>query len=525
MESMAFVEPDMEKCLDTALGFIPKDSVIARLIAELRAFHAKEPDWHRCRDWLNVNYGYDKFRGACHMVPNHGAIIMSLLYGDDSFQKSLMIANTSGLDTDCNAGNVGCFLGIKNGLAGIQADADWRGPVSDRIYMPSADCGRTITDAVIETYHIVNMHRRMNGMEPLVPKNGARFHFELPGSVQGFRVEASETPLVLANVEGHSTLGERSLALRCHGLRQGRYARAATPTFIPEEFLVPTQETGDPLKTAPTIYPGQTIRAWVSAAPDNRTPIRCRLDVRAYGRDDRLELIPGSAMTLAPGQAAELSWRVPEIGGHPIAEVGIGLSSDATTTGTLYLDALTWDGEPNTTFTNPEDGSTLWQRAWVKGVDGFRTVDFTGGPVQYSAYYLVQNVGRGLLLQGTRDWRDYQARSEMGVTMARAFGLAARVQGMRRYYALLLEKPNKAVLVRVYDDEAVRLAEMPFDWDVDIQYTFALQLKGDRLLASIDTRELFDVRDADERLRDGAVAYVVDEGCVLSSAVTVSAVN
>jgi hypothetical protein len=92
---------------------------------------------------------------------------------------------------------------------------------------------------------------------------------------------------------------------------------------------------------------------------------------------------------------------------------------------------------------------------------------------------------------------------------------------MRRYYALLLEKPNAAVLVRVYDDEVVRLAEAPFEWDVDIQYTFSLQLKGDRLQAAINAKELFDIRDADERLRDGAVAYVVEEGCVLSSAVTV----
>ena len=43
-----------------------------------------------------------------------------------------MIVNTCGWDTDCNSGNVGCLLGIKNGLAGLDAGPDWRGPVADR---------------------------------------------------------------------------------------------------------------------------------------------------------------------------------------------------------------------------------------------------------------------------------------------------------------------------------------------------------------------------------------------------------
>src|SRR5256885_8650621 len=46
--------------------------------------------------------------------------------------KSLMIVNTCGWDTDCNSGNVGCLLGIRNGLEGIYSGPDRRGPVADR---------------------------------------------------------------------------------------------------------------------------------------------------------------------------------------------------------------------------------------------------------------------------------------------------------------------------------------------------------------------------------------------------------
>ena len=109
------------------------------------------------------SYGYDKYGGNCHMVPNHALIMLGLLYGDDDFQKALMIVNTGGWDTDCNSGNVGCLMGIKNGLAGIDAGPDWRGPVADRLYLPTADGGRAITDAVTETYHIVNIGRALAG--------------------------------------------------------------------------------------------------------------------------------------------------------------------------------------------------------------------------------------------------------------------------------------------------------------------------------------------------------------------------
>ncbi|MEZ4560537.1 MAG: ADP-ribosylglycohydrolase family protein [Caldilineaceae bacterium] len=131
MEALAFVESDLNVLIDTALTFIPGDSVIHRLIGDIREWHAAEPDWRKTREQIAATYGYDKYGGNCHMVPNHALIIHALLHGADDFQKSLMIVNTSGWDTDCNSGNVGCLLGIKNGLAGIDhGGPDWRTPVA-----------------------------------------------------------------------------------------------------------------------------------------------------------------------------------------------------------------------------------------------------------------------------------------------------------------------------------------------------------------------------------------------------------
>ncbi|MEE4194254.1 MAG: ADP-ribosylglycohydrolase family protein, partial [Anaerolineae bacterium] len=169
MESAAFGESNLDTLLDIGVSFVPKDSVIATMIHELRDLRNTKKDWRKAFKWLRKHYGYDCYGGGCHMVPNHGLMMLSLLWGDDDFKKTMMIVNTCGWDTDCNAGNVGCLMGIKNGLAGLSNGPDWRGPVADRLYLPTADGGSAISDAVKETDRIINIGRALQGLEPVHP--------------------------------------------------------------------------------------------------------------------------------------------------------------------------------------------------------------------------------------------------------------------------------------------------------------------------------------------------------------------
>ena len=102
-------------------------------------------------------------------------------------------------------------------------------------------------------------------MEPVAPKDGARFHFELPGSVQGFLPEETvETKgtVEVENVLGHSKAGSHSLGLRYTSVAPGRTARVSTATFIPsKEVSDYFEQRGYTLFASPTIYPGQTLRA------------------------------------------------------------------------------------------------------------------------------------------------------------------------------------------------------------------------------------------------------------------------
>jgi hypothetical protein len=381
------------------------------------------------------------------------------------------------------------------------------------MYLPTADGGRAITDAATEAYHLVNVGRALAGQEPVAPKGGARFHFELPGSVQGFQPDddpASTGVATVENVEGHSESGSRSLAIRYEHLAPGCPARVSTPTFIPPEAVeMPDYR----LLASPTLHPGQDVRARVVADEGNGAAVTCRLFVSAYGADDALRVLRGPEAVLEPGSAHVFGWRVGDAGGQPIARIGVELVADGAAGGVVYLDYVAWDGVPDVALTRPAEGGTMWRRAWVNGVDRFD--EHSPEP-----YRLVQNSGTGLLVQGSRGWTDYEVGAPVRLHMAESAGIGARVQGMRRYYALLLCRGGKARLVKALDGDAV-LAEADFSWQFDLTYDLRLRVRGNRLRASIDGEGVFDVEDKDRPLTGGAVALVCEEGRAESELVRV----
>jgi hypothetical protein len=514
MEALAFVENDLNKLIDCAVSFIPKDSVIYKMIEDIRSWHSKEKDWRKAREKLAQHYGYDKYGGNCHMVPNHGLIILSLLYGEDDCQKSLMIVNTSGWDTDCNSGNVGCLLGIKNGLAGIEAGPDFRTPVADKLYLPTADGGRAITDAVTETYHVVNMGRALAGEKPLTPKNGARFHFDLPGSVQGFEVE--ETIETKGTLRLENT--NQQLALHYQGLATGRIARASTPTFIPSEDVARYFERrGYKLLASPTLYAGQKVEAQIQADKKNSNPVQCQLYIRPYTENDALGILHSDAVMLEPGEAKTLEWTIPDTASSPIAFVGLELSGTHGAKGTVYLDHLAWRGAPSVTFTRPKYKGTMWKRAWVNGLDHQDRLDFLD--FWPEPFRLIQNVGRGLISQGTKDWQDYEATTRLTPHLCKTGGVAVRTQGLRRYYALLCDQ-QKIKIVKVLGQETI-LAETNGGWEFGKSYELNLKVSGNKLIGSVNGKAVLETTDPETSFTGGGVGLVCEEGRIGCEGVTV----
>ncbi len=507
MEAQAFVESDINKLLDVGVSVIPKDSTIYRMISDIREYHAAEPDWHKGRAKLVERYNYQNYGGNCHMVPNHGLIILGLLYGDSDFNKSMLVVNTSGWDTDCNSGNLGCLLGIKDGLSTFEHGKDWRGPVADRLYMPAAEGGRSITDAVIETQYIVNMGRALAGEAPIEYKDGARFHFEFPGSVQGFHSDEESTSL--ENVSGNSTKGSRSLKINFQ-----EKGSVSTPTFI-LPFEWPMMVLGYKLLASPTLYSGQKVKSGFKAQQD----LKVKLFLKVYNKEDKLKVVEGPEISVSAGEYTETEWIVPDTHSQPIAEIGFECSGGS---GSLFVDYLKWDGAPNIVLTRPfgssekhTDPPLLWRAAWVDAMDSWPAWSKDN-------YRMIQNESRGLIMQGTREWKNYTVEAEITPWLMTAGGIAARVQGLQRFYSLQLVKGNKARLVKALDGDTV-LDEKEFGWTETSTYALKLQVSGNRLKGWIDGQLMFEATD--NALAGGAVAFVVEQGNVTSQAMIVKPIN
>ena len=503
----AFVESDLDKLIDTAIALIPVDSMVYRLISDIRDWHAADHhDWYAAREKLAGQYGYDKYGGNCHIIPNHGLVILSLLYSQGDFHHAQTIVNTCGWDTDCNAGNVGCILGVLNGLAAFEGGPDWRGPVADRLFLPTANGGRAISDALRETDSIVEIAHAVRGQKWIHPKGGARFHFSLPGAVQGFR---SQDNLKAENVAHPIETSQRVLALH-YRLAANGISALLTPTFIPPEAI---EMSGYGLLASPTLYPGQTVRATLFADEKNSGSIDVGIQLQHYGQEDKLVSTNGPRQNLFPGESIHLEWQIPDLDGAPIAQVGISISSWEPAVGVIYLDQLSWDGSPNVTFRRPAASGRMWKRQWVDAADFFED-----GPGE--AFRVIQNRGRGSVITGTREWTDYNVQASIIPHLAKSFGLAARVQGLERYYALLLSHHNMARLIKRLDGETV-LAEQTFAWEFGRPYDLQITVRGNQILASVDGVILFNVEDLEHPLSGGGIALVCEEGHIGTDQVSV----
>lgn len=518
MEALAFVEPDLDRLTDEAVRLIPRDSLICCLINDVRSWKEQDGDWRRTRARINERYGYHRYGGNCHIVPNHALIHLGLQYGERDFGRSLMITNTSGWDTDCNSGNVGCLLGIRGGLDAFMGGRDWRGPVADRLFISSADGGRAITDAVTEAGRLVTAAHRLRRLDDRPPKNGARFHFSFAGSVQGWRGEASSAhgePAMAAirveNAPGYSAAGSRSLAIRVTRFGPERHVRAGAPTFVPPEALAPG---GYYLEASPSLYGGQTIRARVTAGADVATELAACLYIRLYGEGDlptpRQETLLGPVTTIAPGTPALLEWTLPEGDGRPIFQVGIDISGNADAGGTVYLDWLDWFGTPQVRWSAPSGSWPASRRAWV---DALYQLSGRHG----SMLTLVANDGRGMAITGQREWTEYTVGATIQPHMADEIGLAGYVQGLERYYAMVMQKSGVLRLVKRGPGEHGRtqehlLAEREEAWTLDRPYRFQLRFQAGTVHASLDDVPVFSVTDPNQPLREGAIGLLVTSG-------------
>lgn len=165
--------------------------------------------------------------------------------------------------------------------------------------------------------------------------------------------------------------------------------------------------------------------------------------------------------------------------------------------------------EPGANDTGAVD---FWERSWVSSVDTFHS---TLGP----SFYIAQDRGEGLISHGTRDWTDYRAVAhDFVVNLGPRAGLAVRVQGLNRYYAVMFIRGGKVALVKAADEERIDLVAAKFKWTLDTKYRVELSVMGADIYARVGEVEL---RATDAAYTGGAVGLVVAEGSLSADSIDI----
>ena len=147
---------------------------------------------------------------------------------------------------------------------------------------------------------------------------------------------------------------------------------------------------------------------------------------------------------------------------------------------------------------------TLPWRNPIVHVDTWAAGDDSEGP--YLEQHTINTDRRfnPLFVTGDREWRDYSVEvSVQPLSLEQHAGVAVRYRTSRQYYRIALEQgTHLRIAERLPLDEQFRvsawrrIAEAPFPYDTKTWYRIGATVEGDRLRASVDGRQLLDVRDS-----------------------------
>jgi len=462
MVAAAFAEKTPGAVIERALAVIPQQATYARMVRDVLAFHAASPgDWRACYRRIYETYGYDRYPGPVHIIPNAALIIMGLLYGEGDFSQAISITNMGGWDTDCNVGNVGCVMGVLCGLDGIPER--WRQPFNDMFVIASLLGSHNLLDMAQVADRIVRHGHRQAGLPE--PPSRARYHFEYPGSTQGFLPLNDRAAFVTVRQVDEDGRG-------CLGIVGRDIFRRHNMGACVRTYIRPTELDGNNYRAAfsPTIYPGQTISASVKAPADAPAELLASLFVHDGNSGERIE---SSGVYLTPGRWQRLEWRIPPRKGVCLDQAGLLITPMHWKhwDGMIYLDDFDWGGPPQFSydFTGERmetDAASQW--TFLRGA--WRLEDDA---------YVGSGIGQNETYSGDVRWGDYTLTVRLRPLLGDRHMILARVQGALRSYALALE-PGRLVLYK--NDKGYRdVAGAPLAWTHGDVQELHLAVRGSHL--------------------------------------------
>lgn len=331
--ALAFVCDDINQIIHQALAYIPENSTYFKVAQSVISFYHDNPDDFRaCFHMLEQNWGYDKYTGICHIIPNAGVCILAMLYGGGDFNRTVEIATMCGWDTDCNAGNVGTVLGVMVGRDGIAPH--YLAPINDSIVLSSVSGYLNILDVPTYTRELCLLGYRIAGEVPpqsLVERvrfGVLDFDFSLAGSTHNFRV--SDPSVCTIN---HTTLHGNSLHVQVDHIGSGQGCKLFyKPYYTRQDF---SDERYQPV-FSPTVYSGQVVtsRLYTTKNVGNFCPlIAPYIHLVSENRDVNL-----GYRLLKEEDWTEIEFVIPDSNGDLIDEIGFIIEGNSTPADKTFVD-------------------------------------------------------------------------------------------------------------------------------------------------------------------------------------------
>lgn len=487
--AQAFIAKSIEEIIETGLSTIPANSLYAQVARAVLAFHKGNPgDWRACRDMLTAEWGYDRYPGVCHIIPNAGVLIMALIYGQGDLPRTAEIATMAGWDTDCNAGNAGAIVGT---FQQVQPGWDrYRKPINDFVIASGVTGTINVVDIPSFARELTVLALRLQGKEPPAlwvedfERRGVRFDFDAPGATHAFRTEPFNQISVRSSTERHADGARGSLEIQLDRLERGQGGRIFWKPFYRRADF--DDERYRPMFT-PLADDGQTVRFKLWLDPWNGDG---HLRIAPYIRRAMTGTIEETGAWLVPSSEGwqDYEFTIPDGKGEAIDEIGILVEyfGRLKFLGRVFLADFSVSGKGRTVI-DPAKEALEWggitRFTWNRGhwsLENSRIHAHTASDAD--------------AWTGNAYLRDASITAELRPLSGTSHLVVGRAQGASRFYAAGFQNGEAVILVENHGTTI--LARAPFETEYGRDYQVNLTVAGDRLSLLIDGNPVLEAEDA-----------------------------
>lgn len=510
--SAAFGQSDVRRIIESGLAVIPPDCEYARAVGAVVRYFDSSPGaaWRDALRYVQTDFGYDRYPGVCHIIPNAAVVVLALLYGGGDFTRSVNIGVMCGWDTDCNVANIGAILGVMNGIEGIDF-TKWRKPVHDFVACSSVMGSLNITDIARVADYIADKGYRLAGKKPpqqyekSFSARNVFLHFEYPGSTHSLRFHSEQkVEHALVNTAECAHGGKRSLKLAVKPASPGGIYSVFLKTYcVPSDF---SDGRYDPA-FSPIFYPGQTVTACVMPSD----ACGCEISARLYAQDRDGNTLHGEFILLKKGVWTKLSFTAAPGRSCCLARAGVSFQSLGPRDGatlTVYLDDFEISGPPDYVIDFSRENAEVWpgchreisQLTRLKGLWRLENGFLSGSCSDFGEAYT-----------GGADWTDYAMECTVVPQLGESHRVNFRVQGAMRGYAFGLAPGGRLALYKNENGVCRELAGTSFRWENGKEYLLKVRVSGQDITASCGETVL-SFSDAGHPCLSGCAGFSVRNG-------------